>query len=71
MQLWKHQDSGRWRVLGAWLRSVSHLVPEGALVGGHCGAEAGVGQAEAGVYQEELALARVGNLMPSGSWQVA
>lgn len=60
--------------LGAWLRSVSHLVPEGAGGdggGGHCGAEAGVGQAEAGVYQEEPTLARVGNLMPSGSWQVA
>lgn len=38
--------------------------------GGHCGTEAGVGQAEAGVYQEEPTLARVGNPMPSGSWQV-
>lgn len=71
MQLWKHQDLGGWRVLKAWLRSVSHLVSESALVRGHRGAEAGVGQAEAGVYQQEPTLARVGNLMPSGSWQVA
>lgn len=40
-------------------------------MGGHCGAEAGVIQAEAGVYQKEPTLARVGNVMPLGSWQVA